>query len=730
MNPIQRFLSWSLRPQVLVIVLSGIALLSALTIYVAWSRLDEELRDDIAGSVAAFSAAVDRRLEARGEELDLALTVLVADREVVDAFASRDRAALAAQVVPLFTTTLQRRHRIDQLHFHLAPATSFLRAHRPEQFGDDLSGWRRTVVLANRERRPVIGLEVSRSGPGLKVVRPVVDGGRRLGSVEMATAVGDVYAAAAASAGVSYALGIDAEVWEASHCDDLLERLVEREGLVFFAASSPAANDVVSTAPRLTGRIRADGRTLASDRIAVTDFTGQPVGAVVVVRDVTARLGRFRRDLANVAGGILAVAALLAAVLGLVLQTTAFRPLRVAVHMAERLEAGGLDARLTPGGSREVAALGCTLNRMADRLQQTMNELSASRETALEASREADEARAVAEAGRRALEAGSSRMLAELDAFARGDLTVEVGEADESRLRAMFSAFDRAVAGIRRMVEEVASAASQTAGSAAEISASAESMARGAGRQRAATESVLAILPRVVTGAGTTVKVAAEAERLSRRASEAAQQGARRLHSTEQKMESIDRAHRAATRTISGLTAAVEEIEDVTSLIDGIAKQTRLLALNAAVQASNAGEHGRAFSVVADEIARFAERTAQTAQTITAITERIVRRTAEAEHSVETAAEVIVDGRREMGDMVAVLKSLFSDAEASGAIVQRVSAAGERHVAEIGEALQEVGSIADFSEQMAGSTEQVAQAAADLARLADNLELLVRRFRL
>jgi methyl-accepting chemotaxis protein len=114
---------------------------------------------------------------------------LAANRNIQSTFAARDRAALAAMLVPDFAG-LKERHRIVQLQFHTAPATSFLRVHRPEKFGDDLTALRRTVVEVNSTGRPVSGLENGVEGLGIRGVVPVLHEGRRVGSVEIGMSFG------------------------------------------------------------------------------------------------------------------------------------------------------------------------------------------------------------------------------------------------------------------------------------------------------------------------------------------------------------------------------------------------------------------------------------------------------------------------------------------------------------------------------------------------------------
>lgn len=112
------------------------------------------------------------------------LSVMVANLPTVQkTFAERDREALLQQLLPLFKI-MKEQYGVEQFQFHTPPATSFLRLHKPEKFGDDLSAIRTTVVETNRNRQPINGLETGVAGLGIRGVVPVYHEGQHIGSVE------------------------------------------------------------------------------------------------------------------------------------------------------------------------------------------------------------------------------------------------------------------------------------------------------------------------------------------------------------------------------------------------------------------------------------------------------------------------------------------------------------------------------------------------------------------
>ncbi len=131
-----------------------------------------------------FRKVFNDNLTAQERAGEMAMQFFLQNSEVIDDFIRQDRDALAVNLVDFYDKVLKQQYGMDQLQFHLPPATSFFRAHKPESFGDDLSAFRKTVIAANTEKTRIIGLEVGRAGPGLRVIFPIFNGVEHFGSVE------------------------------------------------------------------------------------------------------------------------------------------------------------------------------------------------------------------------------------------------------------------------------------------------------------------------------------------------------------------------------------------------------------------------------------------------------------------------------------------------------------------------------------------------------------------
>ncbi len=119
--------------------------------------------------------------------MEVASELLLNDKEVLQLFSWQDRGMLADHLLPIYQSKLKPEFGVKQFQFHLPPATSFLRLHKVQKFGDDLSSFRKTVIGANDKVKIVSGLEVGVGGLGVRLVHPVMFEGKHIGSMEFGT---------------------------------------------------------------------------------------------------------------------------------------------------------------------------------------------------------------------------------------------------------------------------------------------------------------------------------------------------------------------------------------------------------------------------------------------------------------------------------------------------------------------------------------------------------------
>ncbi|MFL9827065.1 cache domain-containing protein [Rhodoplanes sp. SY1] len=274
---------------------------------------------------------------------------LAANRGIQAAFAARDREALAGLLVPDFGR-LKDQHRVVQMQFHTAPATSFLRVHRPEKFGDDLSAIRQTVVEVNRSGKPVSGLENGVEGLGIRGVVPVLHQGRAVGSVEIGMSFGKpLLQSFKQTSGADLAVHLKSP----SGFDTFASTFAQAPVLGAEQMAAAAAGQVVSFATALGGRDHAVALA------PVRDYRGDVIGVSVLAVDqskFTAAMAEARNWSIGIGLAVLIVTLGLAALLN----RSIVQPLRALTAGMRRLADGDFEVVLPGLGRRdeigEVAA--------------------------------------------------------------------------------------------------------------------------------------------------------------------------------------------------------------------------------------------------------------------------------------------------------------------------------------------------------------------------------------
>ncbi|SDH07178.1 methyl-accepting chemotaxis protein [Roseospirillum parvum] len=304
----------------------AMVVLSALTAVVqavpgAWVRgeiirgaLSRELNGHYENLIAAIRAEADKART---------LSALVAGiPEVRAAFAAGDRDRLGALFVPGFAA-LKADHAVVQFQFHVPPATSFLRVHKPEKFGDDLSGFRLTVLEANREQAPRSGIEKGVAGLGVRGMVPVAHDGAHVGTVEFGMSFGQPFL----------------DSFKADFGVDVALHLAGEEGFSVFASTldgpSQLSGEALAAALAGTPSLVEHGRQAVLAR-SIRDFAGQPIGVVELVLDSSAYAAQAAAGNRN---ALLfgAVAVLVASLLGLLIARGISRPIRAMTQGMERL---------------------------------------------------------------------------------------------------------------------------------------------------------------------------------------------------------------------------------------------------------------------------------------------------------------------------------------------------------------------------------------------------------
>lgn len=396
---------------------------------------------------------------------------------------------------------------------------------------------------------------------------------------------------------------------------------------------------------------------------------------------------------------ILAIAAVICAIVAVVAIVTArsiSNPIREVVKIAGAIAKGDLSSEdLKIKSKDEIGQLGTALNTMSGALKGVIGELQGV-----------------------------------LGSVAAGDLTKDItgdyqGAYDEIK-KATTATIDR----LNNLVSQVASATSQIASSTQQLSATSEEMAAGAEEQTSQTSQVATSVEEMSATVQEVAKNAKNASTSSEEAGKTAEEGGEIVSQTVGEMEKIAKSVSELQVVIQGLNKNSEKIGDIVGVIDDVADQTNLLALNAAIEAARAGEQGRGFAVVADEVRKLAERTTSSTKEIADMVKSIQGDTSQAVSSMEEAGKEVKEGVGVAGKAGDALKKIVDMSQGVSQIVQQIATAAEQQAAASEEISSNVESIASVSKQSASGAQQTSSAAQELSSLTDNLQSLVDQFKL
>jgi methyl-accepting chemotaxis protein len=621
---------------------NGLILLVVIAVIIPFGlhQVDRLLQESELRELEGLYRIAEGELAASGDLARAMATIVAASPEVQEEFAAGDRDALAQRTVPLFNQ-LKNEYAVRQFQFHTPPATSFLRVHKPEKYGDDLSSFRNTVVETNKTLKPVSGLEKGVAGLGIRGLVPLFNKQQHIGSVEFGLSFGQpFFDAFKEQYGVELALYLpDGSGFKPFGTTFSDQQVIDQQSLS--QAFSGTAENM---------RASFGGQPYNLYFHEIKDFSNSPVGVLVLAKNRSFYVDQvnYIRNTSLMIGGI-------ALLIGLMISwgtgLSISRPIQNAVQAMRDIAKGegDLTRRLDTSGADEVTQLSAAFNEFSEKIRQTVSQVAG--------------------------------------------VTVQLGTAAEE-----LAVITRETAdGVRQQEEET----SQVATAMNEMTATVQEVARNA----------------------------ADAASSANTALQETESGKLVVNSTINSISGLaDEINRAA-EVINNLETQSENIGSVLDVIRGIAEQTNLLALNAAIEAARAGEQGRGFAVVADEVRTLASRTQKSTEEIQHMIEQLQSGSRQAvkvmHHSNEQAQETVSQASKagqsleDISQVVVAINDMnmqiANAAEEQGLVSEEVN----RNVININDAVQK-------SSLGAGQT---SEASDSLARLAAELQQLVQQFR-
>jgi twitching motility protein PilJ len=320
------------------------------------------------------------------------------------------------------------------------------------------------------------------------------------------------------------------------------------------------------------------------------------------------------------------------------------------------------------------------------------------------------------------------RLMNELQEVADGDLTIQA-TVSEDITGAIADSVNYTVEELRGLVGRVTKTAEQvTAASNQAQDISNKLLIASHKQSREIQETGQAVLE-MATQITDVSKSANESAEVARQSVTAADQGARAVGDAIKGMNEIREQIQETSKRIKRLGESSQEIGEITELISDITEQTNVLALNAAIQAASAGEAGRGFSVVAEEVQRLAERSGEATKQIGALVRTIQTDTHDAVAAMEKSTQGVVEGAKLSDAAGAALSEIHSVSNRLADLIQSISVATEQQATSANGAAQNIQNILTVTEQTQQGTQQTAQSIRELSKLAEELKNSVSRFR-
>ncbi|SDX54171.1 methyl-accepting chemotaxis protein [Allochromatium warmingii] len=623
---------------------SGLILILSivLTLPLTLTKLSALSRQAEQNALESLFVNLTEAISAQGERARSLSAAIAQQPEIQRAFAEGDRERLTALTHPIFVY-MQQHQGVEQFQFHTAPATSFLRVHMLNKYGDDLSAIRKTIVEANRTRAPLSGLETGVAGLGVRGVEPVSYQGQHIGVVEFGLSFGQAFFTQFTQrTGVQAALQLPAANGGFKTFAGTIQggSLFSHEQLQRILAGDTAIE-----------RRDYQGQPISIYGRVIKDFSGQAVGVLELIGDRRAAVTIYQQALLSIVGAGVLVLIVGLVIAWLIAQSIA-KPIR---DVADNLSAiaqgdGDLTRRLDDKRRNEIGDLARSFNDFVDKIHLTISQISMA--------------------------------------------TLELQSAS------------------------------------AQLSATSHDTYQQVKLEQSETDQVATAINQMTATVEEVARHASEAARVVQETSAEALQGDQLAVQTVATMEAVAQEIEQAGQVVTRLADDSRDIGTVLEVIRGVAEQTNLLALNAAIEAARAGEQGRGFAVVADEVRTLASRTQDSIQDIRNKIERVQSSSVSVVNAIggsQARAQGGVEQARQASESFqSISRSIISINDMN----TQIASAAEEQSAVAEEINRNIHAISQSVDNTAVTADHLTQASARLASLSSEIQQTIGSFRI
>ncbi len=317
-----------------------------------------------------------------------------------------------------------------------------------------------------------------------------------------------------------------------------------------------------------------------------------------------------------------------------------------------------------------------------------------------------------------------------LEMIADGDLTQKITSQFMGDYQKIALNINKVVDSLSEAMGRVTEAAAELSASASQISSSAEEMAAGATEQSTQTSEIaeaVEVIARSSAENASNAKLATDSAKI---AGKKAKESGDVIYKTIDGINKLSDVMTSSANSVRELGKNSDQIGEIIQVIDDIADQTNLLALNAAIEAARAGEQGRGFAVVADEVRKLAERTSKATKEISLMIKKIQSDTGSAVKTMEQGTHEVETGKRLAADAVSALKEIIDLTMENAGRMDQLADANEAQSTSNDEISRVIDQINNVTQQSANGIQQISQSSENLYRLTNILQDMLSKFRL